>query len=200
MAQDDHEAGRPKREIHAPARELPNQPGALQSARKNSVKKGDLALKQCSNLLRELTQKKHAAYNWPFLAPVGPEVFGYYDMIKRPMDLSTIRRKLDDGDYDTPEQFKDDIVLMFRNCYTFNPVGSDVYDAGKKLEYAFNERWKALPPPPRTPLVDPKASRKSKTPRHKMDYTDDEDEDESDEGGTCCNAWQSHRFVESSHR
>ncbi|KAJ3042833.1 hypothetical protein HK097_001896 [Rhizophlyctis rosea] len=178
---DDPDAPRPKREIHAPARELPNQPGQALSARKNSFKKGDLALKQCSNLLRELTQKRHSSYNWPFLTPVGPEVFGYYEMIKRPMDLSTIRRKLDEGDYDTADQFKEDVVLMFRNCYTFNPVGTDVYEAGKKLEYAFNERWNALPPPPRTPL-DTKGSKKSKTPRQKMDYTDDEDDDESDEG------------------
>ena len=81
------------------------------------------------------------AYNWPFLAPVGPEVLGNYDMIRRLVDLSIIRRMLDDGVYDAPEQFKDDIAVMFRSCYTFNPVGSDAYEAGKKVEYAFNEGW-----------------------------------------------------------
>lgn len=49
----------------------------------------------------------------------------YYQIIKRPIDLSVIRRKLDKSNtlhYFTPEQFVDDVVLMFKNCATFNYV------------------------------------------------------------------------------
>lgn len=49
----------------------------------------------------------------------------YYQIIKRPMDLSAIRRKLDHSNtlhYFTTEQFIDDVLLMFKNCATFNYV------------------------------------------------------------------------------
>lgn len=49
----------------------------------------------------------------------------YYQIIKRPIDLSVIRRKLDKSNtlhYFTAEQFVDDILLMFKNCATFNYV------------------------------------------------------------------------------
>lgn len=49
----------------------------------------------------------------------------YYQIIKRPIDLSVIRRKLDKSNtlhYFTAEQFVDDVLLMFRNCATFNYV------------------------------------------------------------------------------
>lgn len=49
----------------------------------------------------------------------------YYQIIKRPIDLSVIRRKLDKSNtlhYFTAEQFVDDVLLMFKNCATFNYV------------------------------------------------------------------------------
>lgn len=49
----------------------------------------------------------------------------YYQIIRRPIDLSVIRRKLDRTNtlhYFSVEQFIDDVLLMFRNCATFNYV------------------------------------------------------------------------------
>lgn len=51
----------------------------------------------------------------------------YYQIIKRPIDLSVIRRKLDKANtlhYFSVEQFIDDVLLMFKNCATFNYVSS----------------------------------------------------------------------------
>lgn len=50
----------------------------------------------------------------------------YYQIIKRPIDLSVIRAKLNkrsDHFYSSPEEFVADICLMFRNCAKFNYVG-----------------------------------------------------------------------------
>lgn len=44
------------------------------------------------------------------------------------MDLSGIRRKLDQSNtlhYFTAEQFVDDVLLMFKNCATFNYVSTE---------------------------------------------------------------------------
>ena len=49
----------------------------------------------------------------------------YYQIIKRPMDLSVIRAKLNKGKprrYSSPEEFVADVYLMFRNCAKFNYV------------------------------------------------------------------------------
>eukprot|EP00644_Phytophthora_capsici_P018794 jgi/Phyca11/132233/e_gw1.143.23.1 len=52
----------------------------------------------------------------PFYVPVDPEaVPNYYLIVKRPMDLSTMRDKLNDEEYTCFEQFMDDIQLIVRN-------------------------------------------------------------------------------------
>ncbi|XP_062316700.1 uncharacterized protein LOC134020565 isoform X1 [Osmerus eperlanus] len=76
----------------------------------------------------------------PFQEPVSPIARNYYQIIKRPIDLSVIRKKLNKGNtlhYFTFEQFVDDIMLMFRNCATFNYPDSEVAQAGRDLEAFF---------------------------------------------------------------
>uniref|UniRef100_M4BW77 ATPase n=1 Tax=Hyaloperonospora arabidopsidis (strain Emoy2) TaxID=559515 RepID=M4BW77_HYAAE len=61
----------------------------------------------------------------PFFVPVDPvAVPNYYLIVKRPMDLSTIRDKLNDEEYTCFEQFMDDIQLIVRNANVFNPKRS----------------------------------------------------------------------------
>lgn len=53
----------------------------------------------------------------------------YYQIIKRPMDLSVIRGKLNKSShmhYFAPEEFVADVSLMFRNCAKFNYVSEPV--------------------------------------------------------------------------
>ena len=66
----------------------------------------------------------------PFRNPVDPQVLGipdYFDIIKKPMDMSTIKKKLDAGTYDDPWQFVDDVWLMFDNAWVYNKKNSRVY-------------------------------------------------------------------------
>nr|XP_046251491.1 E3 ubiquitin-protein ligase TRIM33-like [Scatophagus argus] len=85
----------------------------------------------------------------PFHEPVSPLARNYYQIIKRPIDLSVIRRKLDRSNtlhYFTAEQFVDDVLLMFKNCATFNYPDSEVAQAGRNLEVYFSSKLKEIFP------------------------------------------------------
>ncbi|KAJ3188601.1 hypothetical protein HDU85_004315 [Gaertneriomyces sp. JEL0708] len=93
--------------------------------------------KICKNLLQNL--KKHQAA-WLFLEPVDPVVAcapDYYEVIKHPMDLSTVEKKLMAEEYEGPQQFVDDIQLMLNNCFVYNPPTNGVHISGKDLEAFF---------------------------------------------------------------
>lgn len=62
------------------------------------------------------------------------------------MDLSTMRKKLDNNEYATAKDFYADFKLMIKNCFAFNPVGTPVQIAGADLQRLFEEKWKNLPP------------------------------------------------------
>ncbi|PKY54535.1 Bromodomain-containing protein, partial [Rhizophagus irregularis] len=60
-------------------------------------------------------------------------------IIEHPMDLLTINSKLENNQYTSLEEFEKDIRLIFRNCYTYNDVGSEIYNSGEALESIFNK-------------------------------------------------------------
>ncbi|KAM9302113.1 tripartite motif-containing protein 66 [Gastrophryne carolinensis] len=81
----------------------------------------------------------------PFQEPVSPLARHYYQIIKRPMDLSIIRKKLQKRNiphYSTPEELVFDIRLMFWNCAKFNYEDSEVAEAGRNLEVIFEDLLK----------------------------------------------------------
>lgn len=88
---------------------------------------------------------------WPFLVPVNSdEVPDYYDLIKTPMDLSTVEARLNDNHYAGPEDIVFDIQLVFSNCRYYNRASSVYCKCAKKLEtYMWkivdeNVEWSAL--------------------------------------------------------
>jgi hypothetical protein len=58
----------------------------------------------------------------PFKEPVDPDLEGipdYFEVITCPMDLSTIKTKMDRNEYADAKEFEADIRQMFQNCYTY---------------------------------------------------------------------------------
>ncbi|XP_077010075.1 bromodomain adjacent to zinc finger domain protein 2B isoform X13 [Tamandua tetradactyla] len=97
----------------------------------------DLAL--CSMILTEMETHEDA---WPFLLPVNLKLVpGYKKVIKKPMDFSTIREKLNSGQYPNLETFALDVRLVFDNCETFNEDDSDIGRAGHSMRKFFEKKW-----------------------------------------------------------
>jgi bromodomain-containing factor 1 len=71
----------------------------------------------CRKVLTELKRKKYTPDNQWFLAPV-PDIPGYRDVIQYPMDMSTMEKKISSKQYNSAEEFREDMKLMFNNCYT----------------------------------------------------------------------------------
>ncbi|KAJ2745460.1 hypothetical protein GGI20_002167 [Coemansia sp. BCRC 34301] len=87
---------------------------------------------------------------FPFMRPVDVVLDGcptYYDVIKQPMDLGTIKRTLDANGYLSADQFEKDVRLMLDNCFLFNPPGTPVHLMGQAVQKAFDAEW--LPKPPK---------------------------------------------------
>ncbi|XP_066300549.1 bromodomain adjacent to zinc finger domain protein 2B-like isoform X20 [Branchiostoma lanceolatum] len=106
---------------------------------KNEASK-DLA--PCRTILPELEKHEDA---WPFLVPVNTKQFPQYKkIIKRPMDLSTIKNKLRDNKYRSREEFAEDVRLICDNCETFNEDESAVGQAGHNMRACFETRWSEL--------------------------------------------------------
>ncbi|XP_076424673.1 bromodomain adjacent to zinc finger domain protein 2B isoform X23 [Peromyscus maniculatus bairdii] len=97
----------------------------------------DLTL--CSMILTEMETHEDA---WPFLLPVNLKLVpGYKKVIKKPMDFSTIREKLNNGQYTSFETFALDVRLVFDNCETFNEDDSDIGRAGHSMRKYFEKKW-----------------------------------------------------------
>ncbi|KAK7856166.1 transcription factor gte1 [Quercus suber] len=98
---------------------------------------------------REITQHKWA---WPFLEPVDVEGLGlhdYYEVIEKPMDFSTIEKKMDAKDgtgYKNVREIYADVRLVFKNAMIYNEEKDDVHVMAKTLLAKFEEKWLQLLP------------------------------------------------------
>lgn len=64
----------------------------------------------------------------------------YFDIIKKPMDLGTVKQKMDSRAYKTAAEFAADVRLIFTNCYKYNPPDHDVVAMARKLQDVFEMR------------------------------------------------------------
>jgi hypothetical protein len=98
--------------------------------------------KWCNQTIKALKKHKRAI---AFLDPVDPIQFNipdYFEIVKSPMDFGTIDKKLSTDEYNTVEEFKSDVQLIFDNCYLYNHAGDPVCLDAKKLEEHYHKLCK----------------------------------------------------------
>lgn len=95
----------------------------------------------CKKILQGIMANK---WSWPFNAPVDTRMYpDYLEKVQKPMDFGTVKRKIDTGVYTHPEQFVQDVRLVFDNARTYNKPGSDVHVMASTLQEKFEDRCAA---------------------------------------------------------
>jgi len=99
---------------------------------------------KCMEVLKGLQNHQHG---WVFNNPVDPVELGlpdYFDVIKKPMDLGTVYKKLENGTCHSIDDFRADVCLTFDNAMQYNENGSVVHDMAKELKQKFEADFDKL--------------------------------------------------------
>ncbi|GIY18654.1 bromodomain-containing protein 2, partial [Caerostris darwini] len=87
-------------------------------------------------------------FAWPFQTPVDTIKLAlpdYHSIIKHPMDLNTIKKRLENFYYYDLKECIKDFQIMFYNCYRYNKPGEDVVLMCHKIEEIFVQKMADCP-------------------------------------------------------
>lgn len=87
-------------------------------------------------------------FSWPFQQPVDAKKLNlpdYHKIIKQPMDLGTIKKRLENNYYWSSKECIQDFNTMFTNCYVYNKPGEDVVVMAQTLEKQFLTKIEGMP-------------------------------------------------------
>lgn len=119
----------------------------LRSLRLNSSNLSSGAITDALEMLKVLEGHELA---WLFEEPVDPVVYDipdYFDIVKEPMDLGTIRQKLQgkgNAQYQSLNEFANDVNLTFDNAILYNGEGDSVTNAAREMKNMFNKAFCAV--------------------------------------------------------
>lgn len=83
----------------------------------------------------------------PFREPVDYKALGLVDyplVVKKPMDLGQVKKKLNESKYKSIHDAADDVRLIWKNCMTYNADGSDFYLLAQTMAKKFEEKFAKL--------------------------------------------------------
>lgn len=76
------------------------------------------------------------------------ELPGYFDIVRTPMDMRTVKRRLKRGYYLNLSQFASDMRLIWKNAMKYNEPHSEVYEYASKLLERFDSTLNLKDPKP----------------------------------------------------
>eukprot|EP00092_Neocalanus_flemingeri_P010571 GFUD01011387.1.p1 GENE.GFUD01011387.1~~GFUD01011387.1.p1 ORF type:complete len:1574 (+),score=621.92 GFUD01011387.1:101-4822(+) len=81
---------------------------------------------------------------WPFDRPITKaDAPDYHLCVRTPMDLDTIRQRLNDMYYTNNQAVINDIRLVFSNCVSYNMEDAEEYGCAERLDKYFDSQLKA---------------------------------------------------------
>lgn len=100
---------------------------------------------QCQNIINQLMKFENAYF---FYRPVDPDkdvAPGYYEFIAQPMSIYNVQQKIDNDQYQTPDEFINDMRLIWLNAKLYNAPSHLVYKAADSLSLKFEMMAATLP-------------------------------------------------------
>jgi hypothetical protein len=97
-----------------------------------------------AKLVNQIYQKPDAE---PFRDAVDWKGLGLYDypqLVKKPMDLGQIKRRIEKEEYASLHDCGDDVRLVWDNCKTYNADGSDFYLLAESMSKKFEDKFAKL--------------------------------------------------------
>lgn len=107
----------------------------------------------------------------PFLEPVDWKALGLQDypkIVKKPMDLRTIRENVKQNAYPSFDAFYSELRLVWQNCKAYNIAESEIYRMAEDLERTAKKMYKRM------------AQSGKKRTSEKEERSQDEEDDEGD--------------------
>lgn len=89
--------------------------------------------------LHVLTEPFRDAVDWKGLG-----LYDYPQIVKKPMDLGQIKKKIEDDDYPTLHACADDVRLVWDNCKAYNADGSEFYNLAESMSKKFEDKFQKL--------------------------------------------------------
>jgi len=83
----------------------------------------------------------------PFREPVDWKTLGLFDypqIIKKPMDLGQVKRKIETGKYGSIDEASEDVRLIWKNCMQYNADGSDFFLLAQNMSKKFEDKYSKL--------------------------------------------------------
>mmetsp|Transcript_31584 Transcript_31584/g.27978 ORF Transcript_31584/g.27978 Transcript_31584/m.27978 type:complete len:200 (+) Transcript_31584:32-631(+) len=119
----------------------------------------------------------------PFMEPVDWKALGLDDypaIVKKPMDLRSIRDRAKNDKYASLDAFYADVMLIWNNCKAYNIAESEIYRMAEDLERTCKKLYKKMIINKKTKTKDESESLKNNLDFEKTSNMRDEDEEEGD--------------------
>ena len=98
------------------------------------VKMCDSWEKIAKQLMNALWKVRDAELFHKPVDPVELNIPNYYEIIKKPMDFSTVKKKLNNSTYTNLKEYCEDMDLIFNNCFLYNGTNSYVGEICLKIK------------------------------------------------------------------
>lgn len=108
------------------------------------TKKNPPLRKEWQEMLKLVNQISTRTDAEPFREAVDWRSLGLYDypqVVKQPMDLGTVKKKIENGSYSLVQDCANDIRLIWKNCMTYNADGSEFYLLAEGFAKRFEEKF-----------------------------------------------------------
>ena len=110
------------------------------------IELGEEEKKKLDNIFSTMEKDPQAI---DFLVPVdyvALNILDYPTIITHPMDLGTVKKNLENGEYKLFQDFMSDINLIWKNCKTYNKAGSEIVKMAlhceKKMKMLIDKQFK----------------------------------------------------------